>query len=134
MSKKKSSEKVTVNVEANVEKAINAIVEEVVSVVENVEANTVKQLGRPINVNSVRQQRINEMTAKREAGLLKKGRPTIATSKRQATLAERAVKIAEFGSLKQGRPINVNSKRQQTLTEKAMEIAKSMIAEMSVEK
>ena len=74
------------------------------------------------------------MTAKREAGLLKKGRPTVASSKRQATLAERAVKIDEFGSLKQGRPINMNSKRQKMLTEKALELAKTMIAEMTVEK
>jgi len=109
MSKKKSSEKET----------------------ENVEANTVKQLGRPVNPDSVRQKRINEMEAKRVAGELKRGRPTVATSKRQAVLAERAVKIAEFGALKQGRPVNMNSKRQQMLTEKAMEIAKRIVAEMN---
>lgn len=77
-------------------------------------------LGRPVNPNSARQQKIAEREAKRAAGELKRGRPAVAGSKRQAVLAARAEKIANGGTLKRGRPVNVNSKRQQALAAKTV--------------
>lgn len=76
-------------------------------------------LGRPVNPNSARQQRIAERNAKREAGLLKRGRPVVEGSKRQAVLAQRAEKTANGELLKRGRPVNPNSKRQLDLAAKA---------------
>jgi hypothetical protein len=77
------------------------------------------QLGRPVNPNSVRQQRIAEREAKRAAGELKRGRPVVEGSKRQQVLAERAEKVANGGTLKRGRPIVADSKRQLELAAKA---------------
>ena len=75
-------------------------------------------LGRPVNPNSARQQKIMVREAKRASGELKRGRPTVAGSKRQAVLAARAEKVANGGTLKKGRPINPNSKRQLELAKK----------------
>lgn len=83
------------------------------------ENKVVVQLGRPINPNSARQQRIAELNAKREAGECKRGRPVVANSKRQQVLAERAEKLANGETLKRGRPIVEGSKRQQELAAKA---------------
>jgi len=94
------------------EKAVNST--EVVNTV----ATQVKQLGRPANPDSVRQKRIADLEARRASGSLKKGRPVIATSKRQALLAKRAEVIAANGSLKKGRPVVGTSKRQSTLAER----------------
>ena len=77
------------------------------------------QLGRPVNPNSVRQQRIAELEAKRANGECKRGRPVVANSKRQAVLAERAEKVANGGTLKRGRPIVESSARQLKLALKA---------------
>lgn len=77
-----------------------------------------KQLGRPVNPNSARQQRIAELEAKRAAGECKRGRPTVAGSKRQEVLAAREAKRAAGIELKRGRPVNPESKRQQQLTAK----------------
>lgn len=77
-----------------------------------------KQLGRPTNPNSVRQQKIQERLAKKEAGLLKRGRPVIEGSKRQETLAKRSEKLSNGIELKRGRPINPESKRQTALAKK----------------
>ena len=129
MSKKKVVVENTETIETIIESIMMA--EPEVKVETNVENIVTKQLGRPVNPDSVRQKRINEMEAKRAAGELKRGRPTVAGSKRQEVLAARAVKIAEFGELKQGRPVNMDSKRQQMLMAKAMELAKKMMAEQA---
>jgi hypothetical protein len=95
-------------------KAVVATVnEEVVVLVEST-----KQLGRPVNPNSARQQRIAELEAKRAAGECKRGRPTVAGSKRQEVLAAREAKRAAGIELKRGRPVNPESKRQQQLAAK----------------
>ncbi len=86
--------------------------------VANVETNVAKALGRPANPESARQKKIADHEAKRVAGELKRGRPAVAGSKRQAVLAARAEKVAAGGTLSKGRPVNVNSKRQQALAAK----------------
>ena len=90
----------------------------VTAAVANVEANVVKALGRPSNPSSARQKRIAELEAKRVNGECKRGRPTVAGSKRQDVLAARAAKVTAGGTLSKGRPVNVNSKRQQELAAK----------------
>jgi hypothetical protein len=86
--------------------------------VANVESNVAKALGRPSNPDSARQKKIADRDAKRAAGELKRGRPAVAGSKRQAVLAARAEKVAAGGTLSKGRPVNPNSKRQQELAAK----------------
>jgi len=88
------------------------------------QANTteVKQIGRPSNPNSARQMKIQQRLAKKEAGLLKRGRPVIEGSKRQEVLAKRNEKVSNGIELKKGRPINVNSKRQVELAKKAEKV------------
>lgn len=76
-----------------------------------------KQLGRPVNVSSARQQRINEIQARKDSGDFKLGRPIVEGSKRQIREAELAEKRAN-GELKKGRPINPNSKKQIAAAEK----------------
>jgi len=44
-------------------------------------ASEVKQLGRPVNENSVRQQTLKMIAEKRAAGLIKRGRPAAEGSK-----------------------------------------------------
>jgi len=78
-----------------------------------------KQIGRPVNPSSVRQTKIQERLAKKEAGLLKRGRPVIEGSKRQEVLAKRAEKVSNGIALAKGRPVNPNSKRQIELAKKA---------------
>ena len=82
---------------------------------------TPKQLGRPVNASSARQQRINEIQARKESGNFKLGRPVVEGSKRQLREAELAEKRAS-GELKKGRPINPNSKKQIAAAEKAWKI------------
>lgn len=77
-----------------------------------------KQLGRPVNPESVRQKKIAEREAKRAAGELKRGRKVVEGSKRQAVLAARAAKVAAGVALSKGRPVNPDSKRQQMLAAK----------------
>lgn len=77
-----------------------------------VEVVETKQLGRPVNPNSVRQQRLKEIAEKREQGLIKRGRPVVAESKRQQTLKVREEKVKNGIELKRGRPINPESNRQ----------------------
>ena len=81
--------------------------------------SVVKQLGRPVNVNSVRQLKIQERLVKEAMGLLKRGRPIVGTSKRQEVIKKRADKVNSGIELKRGRPIDVTSKRQIELTKKA---------------
>ena len=91
----------------------------IVAAVVNVENNVTKALGRPSNPDSARQKKIADRDAKRAAGELKRGRPSVAGSKRQAVLAARAEKVAAGGTLSKGRPVNVNSRRQQALAAQA---------------
>jgi hypothetical protein len=86
-----------------------------VTAVANVESNVVKALGRPSNPESARQKKIADREVKRATGELKRGRPAVAGSKRQATLAARAEKVAAGGTVSKGRPVNLNSRRQQAL-------------------
>ena len=70
-----------------------------------------RKTGRPINANSVRQQRLAELAAKRIAngGTIKRGRPVNATSERQLRLADLAARRAA-GTLKRGRPAGSGKK------------------------
>ena len=81
----------------------------------NINFSTKAQLGRPVNPNSKRQQRLATAPGK------KTGRPINPNSKRQQRLAEIEAK-RQNGELKRGRPVNPNSKRQQMLLAKAQEI------------
>lgn len=71
--------------------------------------------GRPVNPNSVRQLRLNELEMKRANGLLKRGRPVVADSERQLRLKQQAENKAN--GIGQGRPVNPNSARQIRLAE-----------------
>ena len=77
-------------------------------------------LGRPVDPNSVRQVRLKEQEAKREAGLLKRGRPIVVGCKRQEQLEAREAKLASGIELKRGRPVDPNSPRQIELAKKAL--------------
>ena len=68
------------------------------------------QLGRPVNPNSKRQQRLASAPGVRT------GRPINPNSARQQRLAELDVKRSN-GTLKRGRPVNPNSARQIALQE-----------------
>jgi hypothetical protein len=68
------------------------------------------QLGRPVNPNSKRQQRLATAPGR------KTGRPINPTSARQQRLAELEAKRSN-GTLKRGRPVNPNSARQIALRE-----------------
>jgi hypothetical protein len=81
---------------------------------------TAKQLGRPVNPNSNRQQMLALKTEARALGLIKRGRPVSGESKRQAELKRKA-ELREAGVLNgmKGRPVNENSKRQLELKRKS---------------
>ena len=76
-----------------------------------------RKTGRPINVNSVRQQRLHELAIKRAkgGGTIKRGRPVNAGSERQLRLAELAVRRAA-GTLKRGRPVGTGKKANIAIT------------------
>jgi hypothetical protein len=73
--------------------------------------NNTAQLGRPVNMNSARQIRLAEIATKREAGLIKRGRPSVPGSANQLKKVERMVKILSGVELKRGRPTNPESAR-----------------------
>jgi len=75
------------------------------------------QLGRKINPNSARQIRLAEIQAKREAGLIKRGRPAVPGSANQMKMYERNFKIQQGMELKRGRPVNPNSARAQRIAD-----------------
>ena len=54
---------------------------------------------------------------------VKRGRPTIEGSARQARLAARAARVAAGGEVKRGRPASANSARQAKLAAKAAKLA-----------
>lgn len=70
-----------------------------------------EKLGRPVNPNSARQIRLAEIAAKREAGLIKRGRPSVPGSanalKKEMQLAKKLSGI----EIKRGRPANPESRR-----------------------
>lgn len=72
--------------------------------------------GRPVNENSVRQQRLKELEEKRNNGELKRGRPVNNESNRQVRLVELELKRMN-GELRKGRPVNEGSVRQMRLKE-----------------
>ena len=75
------------------------------------------QLGRPVNPNSKRQQRLATAPGKRT------GRPINPNSARQQRLAAQAVRAIENGGVvKRGRPVNPNSARQIALREAALKL------------
>ena len=76
--------------------------------------NVKAQLGRPVNPNSVRQQRLATAPGR------KTGRPINADSVRQQRLAQLAIKrINGNGTIKRGRPVNAGSERQLRLADLA---------------
>ena len=88
----------------------------------NVEFSNKAQLGRPVDPNSKRQQRLATAPGK------KTGRPVDPTSARQKRLAEQQARvIANGGVVKRGRPVDPNSARQIALREAAAKL----VAEMS---
>jgi hypothetical protein len=72
---------------------------------------TGEKLGRPVNENSARQIRLKEIQAKREAGLIKRGRPSVPGSmnalKKELQLAKKLSGV----EIKRGRPVNPESAR-----------------------
>jgi hypothetical protein len=73
--------------------------------------NNTAQLGRPVNENSARQIRLKEIQAKREAGLIKRGRPSVPGSMNQVKQLERFAKKLAGVEIKRGRPTNPESAR-----------------------
>ena len=88
----------------------------------NVQFSNKAQLGRPVDPNSKRQQRLASAPGKRT------GRPIDPTSARQVRLQEQATRRAlNGGVVKRGRPVNPNSARQIALRA----AAEKLIAEQS---
>ena len=88
----------------------------------NVEFSNKAQLGRPVDPNSKRQQRLATAPGK------KTGRPVDPTSARQKRLAEQAARAAANGGVvKRGRPVDPNSARQIALRA----AAEKLVAEKS---
>jgi hypothetical protein len=88
--------------------AVDSVMEQL-----NVQYSVKAQLGRPVNPNSARQQRLATAPGK------KTGRPINPNSARQQRLAEMEAKRAN-GELKRGRPVNPMSARQIALREAMM--------------
>ena len=72
---------------------------------------TGEKLGRPVNPNSTRQIRLAEIKAKREAGLIKRGRPSVPNSKNAIKKEIRLMKESLGLDIKRGRPVNPESAR-----------------------
>ena len=88
----------------------------------NVQFSNKALLGRPVDPNSKRQQRLAKAPGKRT------GRPIDPTSARQLRLLEQATRKAlNGGVVKRGRPVNPNSARQIALRA----AAEKLIAEQS---
>ena len=73
--------------------------------------NKTAQLGRPVNENSARQIRLKEIQAKREAGLIKRGRPSVPGSKNAIKKEIQLMKQSLGLDIKRGRPVNPESAR-----------------------
>lgn len=79
-------------------------IEEVVITVTNEGVTKSARPGRPVNLDSVRQKMLAEKQRLREEGLLRRGRPSVEGSARQARMQARAEKIAAGIAIKPGRP------------------------------
>ena len=73
--------------------------------------NKSAQLGRPVNMNSARQIRLAEIAAKREAGLIKRGRPSVPGSANALKKEMQLAKKLSGVEIKRGRPVNPESAR-----------------------
>ena len=69
------------------------------------------KLGRKVNPNSARQIRLAEIQAKREAGLIKRGRPSVPGSMNQIKKTIQFAKMLSGVEIKRGRPVNPESSR-----------------------
>ena len=77
--------------------------------VNEIKLETVKQKGRPVNLNSPRQQRLKEQEERKLQGvIIQRGRPVSENSNRQQRLALK-------GTLQLGRPVSETSARQMKL-------------------
>jgi hypothetical protein len=85
------------------------------------------QLGRPVNPNSARQIRLAEIQAKREAGLIKRGRPSVLGSKNQVKKMERFAKTLAGIEIKRGRPVNPESARAKRIADLEARRANGML-------
>jgi hypothetical protein len=72
---------------------------------------TGEKLGRPVNPTSARQIRLAEIKAKREAGLIKRGRPSVPGSMNALKKEMQLMKKLSGVELKRGRPTNPESAR-----------------------
>ena len=72
---------------------------------------TGEKLGRPVNPNSARQIKLAEIQAKREAGLIKRGRPSVPGSMNALKKDLRLAKMSFGIEIKRGRPVNPESAR-----------------------
>ncbi len=70
-----------------------------------------EKLGRPVNPNSARQIRLAEIAAKREAGLIKRGRPAVPGSANALKKEMQLAKKLSGVEIKRGRPVNPESAR-----------------------
>jgi hypothetical protein len=83
---------------------VESQIEEVVITVTNEGVTKSTRPGRPVNLDSVRQKMLAEKQRLREEGLLRRGRPSVEGSARQARMQARAEKIAAGIAIKPGRP------------------------------
>lgn len=83
---------------------VESQIEEVVITVTNEGVTKSARPGRPVNLDSVRQKMLAEKQRLREEGLLRRGRPSVEGSARQARMQARAEKIAAGIAIKPGRP------------------------------
>jgi hypothetical protein len=74
-------------------------------------SSTGEKLGRPVNPNSARQIKLAEIQAKREAGLIKRGRPSVPGSMNQIKKTIQLAKVLSGVEIKRGRPVNPESAR-----------------------
>lgn len=90
-------------------------VQEQVVTIEIDESEIKLPLGRPIDPESERQQRLHLYDEKRSAGLLRRGRPADPASPSHQAKAEREAKRASGLDLRRGRPVDPESPRQKAL-------------------
>lgn len=72
---------------------------------------TGEKLGRPVNPSSARQIKLAEIKAKREAGLIKRGRPSVPGSMNAIKKEMRLIKESLGIRINRGRPVNPESAR-----------------------
>jgi len=75
------------------------------------------QLGRPVNMNSARQIKLSELAIKREAGLIKRGRPIDPNCKNAIKREIKLMKLSIGYIDKRGRPSNPESARSKRIAD-----------------